>query len=110
MKKTLLALATASTVALAGTSVAVAEEEDTTPGSVSAALSSKEDKAPNTEAPNTESSDTSSSDELFGWDETVKPMEKLKQIAEAFGIIVTVVGGIATLVASFQKIADSFKK
>ncbi|OFT90974.1 MULTISPECIES: hypothetical protein [Corynebacterium] len=110
MKKTLLALATASTVAFAGTSVAVAENEDPTPGSASAALSGKKDEAPNTEAPNTESSDTSSSDELFGWDETVKPLQKLEQIAKAFGIIVTVVGGIATLIASFQKIADSFKK
>lgn len=105
MKKTLLALATASTVAFAGTSVAVAENEDPTPDSASAALSGKKD-----EAPNTESSDTSSSDELFGWDETVKPLQKLEQIAKAFGIIVTVVGGIATLIASFQKIADSFKK
>ena len=118
MKKTLLALATASTVALAGTSVAVADKP--TAGSQSLGSSTKTDSNP--AAPNAESSNSSSSDEAFGWhseewvdaDGKKQPatsvLKKITDIASLFGVIVTIVGGIATLIANFQKISDSFKK
>ena len=46
------------------------------------------------------------SDKFFGWDADTTGAEKLKAIAGAFGVIVTVVGGIATLVGAVMKIND----
>lgn len=121
MKKTLLALATASTVAIAGTSVAAAENNPTNPSSNIDLSSAKEGE----KSPLAGSADTKSSDDLFGWNqpkrdkdgniipgeiEKTSPLKKLADIGALIGAIVTIVGGIATLVANFQKIADSFKK
>ncbi|WP_426716333.1 hypothetical protein ACEN19_08685 [Corynebacterium auriscanis] len=122
MKKTLLALATASTVALAGTSVAVAKDAADNPTVGPQSLGSSNTTESNPAAPNAESSNSSSSDELFGWhseewvdaDGKTQPatsvLKKVTDIASLFGVIVTIVGGIATLIANFQKISDSFKK
>lgn len=122
MKKTLLALATASTVAIAGTSVAAAENNDpadTTNQSSIADLSSTQEGE---ESPLAGSADAKGSNELFGWhdeewkdaDGKTQPattlLKKITDIGALFGVIVTIVGGIATLAANFQKIADSFKK
>lgn len=110
MKKTILALATASTVALAGTSVAVAEE--TQGNNTSASQTS----------PNSSTADSKGSNDLFGWHDeewkdadgkTQQPttiLKKITDIGALFGVIVTIVGGIATLAANFQKIGDTFKK
>ncbi|WP_295642297.1 hypothetical protein [uncultured Corynebacterium sp.] len=127
MKKTLLALATASTVAIAGTSVAAAEDTPTNQSSSIDLSSAKEGE----KSPLAGSADTKSSDDLFGWNQpkrdkdgqiitdekTGEPviektslLEKITSIGALFGAIVTIVGGIATLIANFQKIADSFKK
>lgn len=127
MKKTILALATASTVALAGTSVAVAAEEDTTANQNSSSLTS--DKQEGDKAPGL--FDSSSSDDVFGWNqpkrddkgqiitdektgepviEKTSVLKKITDIGALFGVIVTIVGGIATLAANLQKIGDTFKK
>lgn len=116
MKKTLLALATASTVALAGTSVAVAAEDAGTPAATPA------DTKEGEKSPLAGSTDAKGSNELFGWHDTewkdangkTQPattlLKKITDIGALFGVIVTIVGGIATLAANVQKIADSFKK
>lgn len=120
MKKTLLALATASTVALAGTSVAVAAEDAGNPTGTPAATPA--DTKEGEKSPLAGSTDAKGSNELFGWHDTewkdadgktqqpTTLLKKITDIGALFGVIVTIVGGIATLAANVQKIADSFKK
>ena len=117
LKKSLMAITTATAVAISGTAVASAQEapagslETITKGGVTGSLGGNEETTDpatgndTTPANETEDSAAGSAD-FFGWEEGDSGLDKLETIATAFSVIVTVVGGIATLVGAVMKIND----
>ena len=122
MKKTIIALAAASSVALSH-GVAVAEEnpEQTKISSDAGALGSlSQDKKEPTPAPEEENESAgkdegkkatgSSINDFFGWDETTSGWTKFQNIAAAIAGVVALVGSISALFANIEKIVKQFTK
>ena len=109
LKKSLMAITTATAVAISGTAVASAQDttggslENITGGGVTGSLGGDDETTD--PADDTEDSATGSAD-FFGWDEDTKPFEKLTSIAAVFTTVVGIIGGIATLVGTIMKIND----
>lgn len=124
LKKNLIALSTASIVAIAGAGVATADEaveegaeelvEDTEADASGSSSSSEETTADETESTDegatAGSSEASTEDEapagssdedFFKWDEETTGLEKFKDVAELLSIIGGVIATIVTLVALF---------
>lgn len=119
LKKSLMAITTATAVAISGTAVASAQEtpagslETITEGGLTGSLGGNDettdpatDEDTETPAPDTEDGEATGSADFFGWEEGDSGLDKLETIATAFSVIVTVVGGIATLVGAVMKIND----
>lgn len=126
MKKTIIALAAASSVALSH-GVAVAEETQVDNAATAQAhqntgstSSQGEDTTNNesgagegaTKPEDDEQQDTTSSSaqDLFGWKDGANPFEKIAAIAAAFTAVVTLLGAISGLFASIEKIVKQFTK
>lgn len=129
MKKTIIALAAASPVALSH-GVAVAEEGNTNQSSVeqntngSSELknqltgSSEKNKDQNQETEGDKDGNTTNPDEkeatgsskFFGWDETTKGLDKLIAVGAAVAAVVSLLGSISALFANIEKLAKQFTK
>lgn len=104
LKKSLLALTTAATVAVAGSTAAVAEEDPSdnrTPVTYSSGQSEDGDKE--------EPSKLTGSYDFFGWDEDTEGLEKLKDVVTLVTTIGALVAGIVTLATNIGKIQNLFK-
>ena len=119
LKKSLMAITTATAVAISGTAVASAQEapagslENITEGGLTGSIGGNEEttdpttgEGTETPAPGTEEGEATGSADFFGWDEDTKPFEKLTSIAAVFTTVVGIIGGIATLVGTIMKIND----
>ncbi|MBF0581426.1 MULTISPECIES: hypothetical protein [Corynebacterium] len=118
LKKSLMAITTATAVAISGTAVASAQDttgslENITEGGLTGSIGGNEEttdpatgEGTETPAPGTEEGEATGSADFFGWDEETSGLDKLETISTVFGVIVTVVGGIATLVGAVMKIND----
>lgn len=118
LKKSLLALTTAATVAVAGSTAAVAEDTDngvknSSIESLAGSLKKNED---DTENDNSEGDDkeepsklAGSADKFFGWDETTDSLEKLTSVVTLVTTVAALVGGIVTLFNNFQKLGKLAK-
>lgn len=124
MKKTIIALAAASSVALShGVAVAEENQQPTQFSAEAGALTSsdknkKENPAPEKEKEN-EGEDTTNPDEkpeatgsskFFGWDETTKGLDKLIAVGAAVAAVVALLGSISSLFANIEKIVKQFTK
>lgn len=122
MKKTIVALAAATSVALTQ-GVAVAETSSVEPtGSATAVTTSVEapeetttgsaDKTTETDTKGEEGKgddeqpSASSSSNFFGWNETTTGWEKFQDIATMVAGIVALTGSIASLIANINKVID----
>lgn len=114
LKKSLIALTTATAVAMSGTAVAAAETpaEDTNQGSLTLSSDEKGNFAGSLKNEN-ESGETTdlagSLQNFFKFEEDASGLDKLKSVVGAISAIVGLVGGIAGLIANFQKIEKLFK-
>lgn len=114
LKKSLLALTTAATVAVAGTTAAVAEEPDngiknSSTEPLAGSLKKNQDGTEN--GNNNEGGDKEEPSKLagsaanfFGWDEDTKGLEKLTSVVTLVTTIAALVGGIASLVTNIDKL------
>lgn len=128
LKKSLLALTTAATVAVAGSTAAVAEDTDngvknSSIESLAGSLKKNEDGTEDGEKQDgTEDGDkneggdkeepsklATSSANFFGWDADTKGLQKFKDVTALIGLIGTLLGGIITLANHFQKLGKLAK-
>lgn len=128
MKKTIIALAAASSVALSH-GVAVAEEHQqptqfSSEAGQTAGGSSNKDEKETTPAPEKEKEgdqvedDTkpegeakgSSAQDFFGWKDDASGLEKLIKIGSAVAAVVALLGSISSLFANIEKIVKQFTK
>ncbi|MCG7267645.1 hypothetical protein [Corynebacterium sp. ACRQJ] len=115
LKKSLLALTTAATVAVAGSTAAVAEEPNTPAGSIVTDNDKGGDK-PGTEPGKDGNNDgkpgkkdLAGSTKFFGWDEDTKPLKKLQDVTALITAVGALVAGIVTLVNNFDKLGKLVK-
>lgn len=127
MKKTIIALAAASSVALSH-GVAVAEgapktntatgSQQNIPGSVDGKTENTQDtetgnggdNATNPEGNEQQGTTSSTAQGLFGWKDGATPFQKIAAIAAAVTAVVTLLGSISALIANIEKIAKQFTK
>ena len=125
MKKTIIALAAVSSVALShGVAVAepvqegqAASAEQTTNGSSelknkmfgSSERSTEENEGEDTTNPD-EKPEATGSSKIFGWDEETKFVEKFKDVAGAVAAVVSFLGSISALFANIEKLVKQFTK
>lgn len=124
MKKTIIALAAASSVALShGVAVAEENQQPTQFSAEAGALTSsdknkKENPAPEKEKENEgegttnpdEKPEATGSSKIFGWDDKTTPFEKFTSIAGAVAAVVAFLGSISALIANIEKIVKQFTK
>lgn len=115
LKKSLLALTTAATVAVAGSTAAVAEDT-TNAGSTVADTENGTDNGGKTETEPNKDGDkeepsklAGSTDKFFGWDEDTDGLTKLKSVVTLVTTIGALVAGIVTLATNFGKIQNLIK-
>lgn len=118
LKKSLLALTTAATVAVAGTATAVAEEPATNSSSAGQGTQNGENKD-ETDGTNDENGSEKEEDKdqplagsgnkFFGWDEKTEGKKKLTDVVALITTIGALVAGIVTLATNLQKIPNLFK-
>lgn len=106
LKKSLLALTTAATVAVAGTATAVAED-NTSADSVSADTNTENGGEKDEDKDQSELA--GSADKFFGWDENTSGLKKLTTVVTLITTIGALVAGLVTLANNFQKIPNLFK-
>lgn len=135
LKKSLLALTTAATVAVAGSTAAVAEDNDVngskTPTITAGSLTEKKDpaegddntdKGGDQEEPGKNDDGkkdpqdnggkkdlAGSANKFFGWDEKTKGIEKLTTVVTLITTVAALVGGIVSLFNNFQKLGKLAK-
>ena len=122
LKKSLLALTTAATVAVAGTATAVADEIPTANGSSTNNNGGKEDETGGKEDETGGKEDETggkedegqsklagSAKKFMGWDEGPFTLEKLAKVVTLITTIGSLVAGLVTLANNFQKIPKLFK-
>lgn len=111
LKKSLLALTTAATVAVAGSTAAVAEENPTTGGSkdtsISTSLGKKDGDTKTKEEKKQELA--GSAQKFFGWKDDASTVDKLAKVTLFITTIAGLVGGIATLLTNFDKLGKLVK-
>ena len=111
LKKSLLALTTAATVAVAGSTAAVAEENPTTGGSkdtsISTSLGKKDGDTKTKEEKKQELA--GSANKFFGWTEKTEGLQKFKDVTALVTAVGALVAGIVTLANNFQKLGKLFK-
>lgn len=125
VKKTIIALAAASSVALShGVAVADGNQEQikisSEAGTFGSLIQDKKEFTPDPEEENeNEGKDTTNPDEtpeatgsskIFGWDEETGPVEKFTSIASAVAAVVGFLGSISALFANIEKIVKQFTK
>lgn len=121
LKKSLLALTTAATVAVAGTTAAVAEENPAA-GSPATTAENRTGKDGKTDTnPSKELTDkekqkkerqeklAGSANKFFDWDENTSGLDKMKSVVTLITTIGALVAGIVTLASNFGKIEKLFK-
>ncbi|WP_034984970.1 hypothetical protein [Corynebacterium jeikeium] len=116
LKKSLLALTTAATVAVAGSTAAVAEDTDngvknSSIESLAGSLKKNED---GTENDNNDGEPgkkdlAGSANKFFGWDENTKGLEKLTTVVTLITTVAALVGGIVSLFNNFDKLGKLAK-
>lgn len=106
LKKSLLALTTAATVAVAGSTAAVADDTGTPAGSAVADNGKGGDK---TETEPGKKDIAGSANKFFGWDEKTKGIEKLTTVVTLITTVAALVGGIVSLFNNFQKLGKLAK-
>ena len=118
LKKSLLALTTAATVAVAGSTAAVAQEAPTAGGS-STPIANGDDK--NDSEPGKEPTDkekqkkerqeklAGSANKYFDWDENTSGLKKLTTVVTLITTVAALVGGIVSLFTNFQKLGKLAK-
>lgn len=119
MKKTIIALAAASSVALSH-GVAVAEEGNTPQPSVEQGAFGSVDSKKENQAPEKDPEDKkdeqdkkatgSSINDFFDWDEKTSGWTKFQNIAAAIAGVVALVGSLSALFANIEKIVKQFIK
>ena len=125
MKKTIIALAAASSVALShGVAVAEENQQPTQFSAEAGALTSsdknkKENPAPEKEKEGDQVEDDtkpegeakgSSAQDFFGWKDDASGLEKLIKIGSAVAAVVALLGSISSLFANIEKIVKQFTK
>lgn len=117
MKKTIIALAAASSVALShGVAVAEATEVDTKPAISSSTADvvqsfSSSNKGTGTESgQNQEKTEATGSSKIFGWEDDASPVDKLIKIGAAVAAVVSLLGSISALFANIEKLVNQFTK
>lgn len=130
LKKSLLALTTAATVAVAGSTAAVADDTDNGANNSSAETLAGNEKQDGTEdgdkggdKPGTEPGKDDNKNEskpgkkdlagsvakFFGWDDKTSPVEKIATVGTLITTVAALVGGIVTLFNNFQKLGKLVK-
>ncbi|MCZ9288805.1 hypothetical protein [Corynebacterium evansiae] len=122
LKKSLLALTTAATVAVAGSTAAVAEDNDAngskTPTITAGSLTKKKDQAEdgdqkepgkNDDGKKKPSKLAGSAANFFGWDEGTKGLDKFKDVTALVTAVGALLAGIITLANNFQKLGKLAK-
>ena len=111
LKKSLLALTTAATVAVAGSTAAVAEENPTTGGSkdtsISTSLGKKDGDTKTKEEKKQELA--GSAQKFFGWKDDASTVDKIAKVGVFVTTIAALVGGIVSLFNNFQKLGKLAK-
>lgn len=118
MKKTIIALAAASSVALShGVAVAepvqedqVASAEQTTNGSSELKNKLTLSSERSTEPEDGEKPSATGSSKIFGWEDDASPVDKLIKIGAAVAAVVSLLGSISALFANIEKIVKQFTK
>lgn len=111
LKKSLLALTTAATVAVAGTTAAVAEENPTTDGSKGTSITTSLGKQDgNTKTKEEKKQELAgSANKFFDWDENTSGLKKLTTVVTLITTVAALVGGIVSLFNNFQKLGKLAK-
>lgn len=116
LKKSLLALTTAATVAVAGSTAAVAEDAKTPAGSAVAINDKGDDKTETDPGKEDGSKDepgkkdlAGSADKFFGWDEDTTGLKKLTTVVSLITTVAALVGGIVSLLNNFDKLGKLVK-
>lgn len=113
LKKSLLALTTAATVAVAGTATAVAENnpsaDSVSPSTNGEGDEKKDENGGEKDEDKDQSELAGSADKFFGWDEDTSGLKKLTTVVTLITTIGALVAGLVTLANNFQKIPNLFK-
>ncbi len=121
LKKSLLALTTAATVAVAGSTAAVAEENPAANGSNTGITNSSSqnddnnDGEPGKKDPQDNGGKKKPSKlagsfaNFFGWTEKTEGLQKFKDVTALVTAVGALVAGIVTLANNFQKLGKLFK-
>ncbi|MCG7455863.1 hypothetical protein [Corynebacterium sp. ACRPH] len=110
LKKSLLALTTAATVAVAGSTAAVAEDngangsKDT---NISTSLGKQDGDTKTKEEKKQELA--GSANKFFDWDENTSGLKKLTTVVTLITTVAALVGGIVSLFNNFQKLGKLAK-
>lgn len=110
LKKSLLALTTAATVAVAGTATAVADE---TPAGSSLSGNQTSENGEGKDEGKDNNQDQSklagSADKFFGWKDGTSDLEKMKSVVTLITTIGALVAGLVTLGTNIGKLQNLFK-
>ena len=110
LKKSLLALTTAATVAVAGTTAAVAEDAKTPAGStVADKTETKPGKEGGSKGEPGKKDIAGSAQDFFGWKDDASTVDKLAKVTLLITTVAALVGGIVTLFNNFQKLGKLAK-
>lgn len=116
VKKTIIALAAASSVALShGVAVAQEPATDTKPA-ISSTTENKENTGEGTTKPEDQNNKDdkkatgSTASDFFGWNEKTSGWTKFQNIAAAIAGVVALVGSLSALFANIEKIVKQFTK
>lgn len=121
MKKTIIALAAVSSVALSH-GVAVAQEDPASQEITTQAETTQEDQDNNettnkngkggfgSSDKNDKDAKGSSAQGIFGWDDDASPVDKLIKIGAAVAAVVSLLGSISALFANIEKLVKQFTK
>ena len=114
LKKSLLALTTAATVAVAGSTAAVAEDTDNGVKNSSIESLAGSGKQDGTENDNNNGEPgkkdlAGSANKFFDWDENTSGLKKLTTVVTLITTVAALVGGIVSLFNNFQKLGKLAK-
>lgn len=116
LKKSLLALTTAATVAVAGSTAAVAEDTGANNSSSTnitnplAGSQTKDKKDGDTKTKEEKKQELAgSAQKFFGWKDDASTVDKLAKVTLFVTTIAGLVGGIATLLTNFDKLGKLVK-
>ena len=105
LKKSLLALTTAATVAVAGSTAAVAEENPAANGSNTGITNSSSQNDDNNDGEPGKKDLAGSAQKFFGWKDDASTVDKLAKVTLLITTVAALVGGIVSLFNNFQKLS-----